>query len=434
MGGSEMTNVPARSIGDDGPKRWRALYEEAIADLPGVVRALGDRTFLCGMSACVDARIDMHDMAPLLREPPSNEAGKLALLLRDRVRRGVGGEIKVEWPGGPAWLRANLPIRYALGGTGPQAAWVLTTLGARAVMALEDRHAHMLEQIPNGVSLVSNGRVVSAAEVSPHGEHVPEVFIFEYTAGRPVGDVVGPRSSRIIARFDDRGIQDDIDFSATSSKLAPFAAAGLISGLNDEPPEDLEEAIEKVFGLARSWRDAGLKVLHLELAGYASNDLTMRVLEAAPGAVTSLGMSYSELLELYPGTADPGEVLAAMGERIGLERVCVHADTWAASVTLGDPELEERALVAGCAIAAARAATGTPASRVSVDRAAEFRPPPFPLRSTVGRWTFVACAAPYLEKPVTTLGLGDSFTAGCLLVLGQHALSLVAEAQHANRG
>jgi len=49
---------------------------------------------------------------------------------------------------------------------------------------------------------------------------------------------------------------------------------------------------------------------------------------------------------------------------------------------------------------------------------------PFPERRQHGKWTFVACAAPFLAQPVTTLGLGDSFTAGCLLVLGREMASL----------
>ena len=76
--------------------------------------------------------------------------------------------------------------------------------------------------------------------------------------------------------------------------------------------------------------------------------------------------------------------------------------------------------MAGCAIASARAANGAPARDITISPAAEFHPLPFQTPIRKGRWTFVACASPYLDKPVTTLGLGDSFTAGCLLVLGRN--------------
>ena len=39
---------------------------------------------------------------------------------------------------GPSWLAQNLPISYALGGTGPQAAWSLAMIGAPALVALRD--------------------------------------------------------------------------------------------------------------------------------------------------------------------------------------------------------------------------------------------------------------------------------------------------------
>jgi len=117
-----------------------------------------------------------------------------------------------------------------------------------------------------------------------------------------------------------------------------------------------------------------------------------------------------------------------------LERVCVHADTWAAAVTLNDPAEEELALMAGCAIASARAANGAPAKTIAIATAAEFHPLPFETPVRRGRWTFVACASPYLDRPATTLGLGDSFTAGCLHILGRnrHA-DTGANLRHARR-
>jgi len=36
-----------------------------------------------------------------------------------------------------------------------------------------------------------------------------------------------------------------------------------------------------------------------------------------------------------------------------------------------------------------------------------------------GERCIVCCASPYLERPVATIGLGDTFLAGTLLVLGR---------------
>jgi ADP-dependent phosphofructokinase/glucokinase len=405
--------------------RYAALIDPRSGPLSADARS-STGLFLCGISACLDARVEMHDIGPLLDAPPDTPAGRLAALLLSRASRGVGGEVRFDWPEGPAWLRDRLRPRYALGGTGPQAAWVLGQLGVRSLVALEDRHAAMLGQIPSGVLLAEGEALRTADEISASGPHIPEIFIFEFTAGRAIGPVVPPRSSRVIIRFCDRGIQHDKDFEALSRRLAPSAAAGLLSGLNDEATENIGAASRHVFALSRDWKAAGLSTIHFELAGYSSQQAVEELLSHARGAITSLGMSHSELLDMNPAAHHPMEALIGLGERLGLERVCVHADRWAAAMTLNDPREEELALMAGCAIASARAANGAPTRTVAIAPAAEFHPLPFETPVRKGRWTFVACASPYLDKPATTLGLGDSFTAGCLLILGQ--------IRHANNG
>lgn len=410
-----MSDAFARACAE----RYSALIDPRSGPL-GTDALSSAGLFLCGISACIDARVEMHDVQPLLDEPADSPAGRLASLLLSRAARGVGGEVRFDWPEGPAWLRERLRPRYALGGTGPQAAWVLGQLGVRSVVALEDRHAAMLRQIPDGVLLAESGVLKAAAAVHASGPHLPEIFIFEFTAGRAIGTVVPTRSSRVIVRFGDRGIQHDRDFEVLSRRLAPSAAAGLLAGLNDEAAENVAAASRHLFGLGRAWKAAGLATIHFELAGYASQQAVQELLSQARDAITSLGMSYSELLDMDPSAHHPMEALVALGERLDLERVCVHADTWAAAVTLNDPEEEELALMAGCAIASARAASGSPARTIAIAPVAEFHPLPFETPVRKGRWTFVACASPYLDKPATTLGLGDSFTAGCLLILGRN--------------
>lgn len=409
-----MNEIPAAS--------WAARYAALCADLSaGRYTHAGPGLFLCGVGACVDARIDMRDIAPLLEEKNDRHAIQFATMMKNRVARGIGGEVRVDWPEGPAWLRDKISVRHALGGTGPQAAWVLSRLGAPALVALEDRHERMLRQILPDVLLAQDGTVLRAADIKPTSQPTPEIFIFEYTAGVPIGDVVPTRSSRIIVRFQDRGIQNDRDFVEVSNKLASTAAAGLLSGLSEETEENLEAACRYVFDLGRAWKSAGLKTIHFELAGYVTTRAMRTAIELSKGAITSIGMSHSELLTIEPSASQPMDALLELGERLQLDRVCVHADTWAASATRGDPKRELDALMAGCAIAAARAVAGSPVSEVRVDPAARFEDVPFAGFLRKGDWSFVACPAPYLDRPTTTLGLGDSFTAGCLLMLGRDA-------------
>ncbi|MCW6508652.1 ADP-dependent glucokinase/phosphofructokinase [Hyphomicrobiales bacterium BP6-180914] len=360
----------------------------------------------------------MHDMQALLDASDPHAAAFAALLL-GRAEAGVGGEVAVDWPEGPGWLATHVPMVTSLGGTGPHAAWVLSTLGAPALLCLGDRSSFMLEHVPPGILLAEGGRIGLAAEVAPRGVRRPAIFIFEYTAGRAVGPLIPRRSSRIIVRFHNLGLEDDPDFDALTPSLAPQAGAGLLSGYSAVPADDLDRELARTMALGRRWRAAGLQTIHLELAGYDSLDLVERVLASSRGVATSVGMSHSELIAIDGRDGDPAAAMRRLGERTGFDRVCVHADHWAAAVTKRDPDVEMQALMTGCLLASARAEAGKPVLPSALGPSARFHDLPMPEHARHGEWQAVACASPYLERPLTTLGLGDTFTAGCLLALGQ---------------
>ncbi|WP_182084965.1 ADP-dependent glucokinase/phosphofructokinase [Aureimonas sp. ME7] len=396
---------------------WHDAYAALATRLPSLAETAP--LTLCGMSACVDAKIELGRAAALWSAETA-EAVSFAAMLKDRVARGVGGEVRVEWAGGPAWLAEHVPAAYALGGVGPQAGWVLTTLGAPALVNLADRSRHMLAQLPPNLLLSDGERTVRARSVQPRGERRPDIYIFEYTAGVRVADVVPQRSSRIIVRFGDPGLEHDAAFDSLTPHLATSAGAGLVAGFNCVPPADLADETNRVFGLTRQWRSAGLRTVHLEMSTYDGAAARDKVLEAARGAVTSLGMSHSEMRDLASGISDGDlpEAMRDLARRLDLRRVCVHADHWALAVTLDDPASEREALIAGCLLASARSQAGRPAAPRSVPDGASFHPLPFDgVRETDG-WATIAVPSPYLASPTTTLGLGDTFTAGCLLVLG----------------
>ncbi len=52
---------------------------------------------------------------------------------------------------------------------------------------------------------------------------------------------------------------------------------------------------------------------------------------------------------------------------------------------------------------------------------AKLSEPPLPAIIREGRWSVACCPSPYLARPVATIGLGDTFLAGTLLVLGGDA-------------
>ncbi len=405
-------------------RNWPELYADLLRRL-GTYAEHARWTF-CGLGACVDGILSVHDAVPLLLATSDPAAQALGATLAQRAEAGVGGEIRVEWDEGPALLDAALHPATALGGTGPHAARVLTLLGAPTLLALEHRDAEQMACLDGDICLAQNGQPVAARDVLPHGMPRPKIYIFEFTAGWLVRATVAPRSSRIIVRFTDPDTENDAEFEALSTLLAPQAGAGVLSGFAAVRSRDLDRTLARARDLALCWRAAGVPVVHLELAGFDTPALRDRTLDGLRGAYTSLGLSQSEYQALVPGDAPETETVVATAQWLEVDRLCIHADAWALTVTHGDPDHERTALMAGCLLASTRAALGRPSRPVGINPDAMFEAPPDERRC--GDWNIVACAAPYLPRPATTLGLGDTFMAGCLLVLGQahHGSAAVA--------
>ncbi len=394
---------------------WRRDY----TDLIGRIGDYGEhaRWTFCGLGACVDAVLSAHDAAPVLLASPDAPARALGDTLVRRAAAGIGGEVRVAWDAGPAWLDATLPSRTALGGGGPHAAIALTRLGAPALLALSHRDAQQMACVDGDLRLARAGRPTWARDIAAHGVARPKIYIFEFTAGRPICDTVAPRSSRIIVRFTDPDTEDDVEFAELSTALAPLAGAGVLSGFSGIGRHALDAALARARALGLAWRAAGLPVVHLEMAGFDTPEQRDRTLAGLRGACSSLGCSQSEYAALVPGDAPETDTVVATAERLGVDRLCIHADTWALAATRGDPDQERTALMMGCLLAGARAAAGRTVRPVALDAGVVFETPPDEAHRD--GWHVVACAAPYLPCPATTLGLGDTFMAGCLLVLGQ---------------
>jgi ADP-dependent phosphofructokinase/glucokinase len=394
---------------------WAAEYVGLI-DRIGAHAAHAQLTF-CGLSACVDATISLHDASPLLQASAPPEAATFAQLLMRRAKAGIGGEIRVDWPEGPAWLDKRLDFRLALGGTGPHAARVLTLLGAPALLALATRSPEQMAVLGPALRLAHKNRATPVAEIMPNGANLPKIYIFEFTAQRMLDGMLLPRSSRIIVRFHDPGIEDDQEFASLSAELSAKTGTAILSGYNAIGGGDLVDALSQTKALVAGWRRTGNPIIHLELAGYDQDSYRDAVLDGLTGHITSLGMSLSEFKALVPRDESLAKAMCCLAERLKLRRLCVHADTWAAAATLGDPAQEREALMMGCLLASIRAEHGEPMVPRALPCDAVFEMPP-KLPATQGRWRMAAVAAPYLVHPVTTLGLGDTFMAGCLLVLG----------------
>jgi ADP-dependent phosphofructokinase/glucokinase len=407
---------------------WVQLYGDLAQTLPAHVQAA--RLTICGLSTFLDGYVRLHEAEPLLN---ATEETPQATLLRELTRRagaGIGGEFYMDWPEGGMWVEKNLNIScWGLGGSGAQAAQILAILGAPALMSLEDRSERQLSVIHPSVLLATNRGIIRCGRLSTTHGRKPAHYIFEYTAGTQVGSIVPARSSRTIVRFTDERLDNDPNFTRESIIAAANAGAAILSGFNEIGDEDLENVLTQTVTLAQAWRNRGLKTIHLELGDYATIRARNTVLERLGGAFTSLGMSYSELRALCVGAQEPISKAFELSESFNLSRLCIHADDWALAITKGDPQREFEALLCACLLAAARAERGHPCTPIAAPPSAEFHKLRWDRVSQSGNRFVVCCAAPYLERPAATIGLGDTFLAGTLLVLGG-AEPALANVQH----
>lgn len=400
-----------RPVGAD----WSSSYAQLLERLDTLVERA--RLTLCGFCTVTDATISLHEAEPLFAPDAPPAARRLADLLRQRMLHGIGGELRFEWPEGPAWLESNLRPRVTIGGTSAHAALSLALNGAPALLALSDRSRHKLARLHGDILLSEGGRLVPVSDAAPTATRVPDINVFEYTAGREAGGIIPARSTRIIVRLHDPDLDIDAEFLQASQRLAADAGAGLICGFNALGDRLHDTLLNEIMGVGRAWQRAGLPVVHYEMAGFDRPALRDQTLQGLVGGLTSLGMSQSEFSALVGERTDIVEGMVELGRQMSLRRVCVHADGWAAAVTLDDPVVERTALMTGCLFASARAATGRHGRPGLLPADVTFEDPPFAERSEQG-WHVVTCASPYQVAPTTTLGLGDTFTAGTLLVLG----------------
>lgn len=407
---------------------WGKVYGDLLQRLPAYVRDA--RLTICGLSTFLDGYVRLHEAEPLLNAKGGTPQAALSRELFRRASVGIGGEFYMDWPEGGTWLEENLQFsRWGLGGSGAQAAQMLAIIGAPALMSLEDRSARQLSVIHPNVLVATNRGVVRSGELPRAQGRKPAHYIFEFTAGTQVGSIVPKRSSRTIVRFTDERLDNDPDFSRESIAASATAGAGILSGFNEIGEQDIDAALRDTIALVQAWRNQGLKTIHLELGDYATVRERDRVLQKLRGAFNSLGMSYSELCGLCVGSQDAINKAVELSEILNLSRLCVHADTWALAITNGDPQRERDALLCGCLLASARAERGEPCRPIGVPANAEFQDIPLEKFNRLGERHIACCASPYLERPVATIGLGDTFLAGTLLVLGR-AEPALANVQH----
>lgn len=406
---------------------WRARYEELAVEVQA--SAPGARPALISTTADVD---DIYVMtAAKLRslglEGPraGGLAAELAAGVSELVAEGRDGELFWDWPEGLQWLGKVIgpPDRVQVGGTGPQAAWALDVLGAPSVMALESRSRAQLCVLAPGILICSDGRMVPAGELrADEGAVAVRNQILEFPAGNGTAGSAAGRAHRIIVRFMPIALERDEDFMAMQERLGADAGAGVLSGLNGLAVSDgtSRDWVRRLLG---AWREYGPRLRHVELGDTTRPSELKTIMADLRGFDCSLGMSLSELMSFWGGTSDVAAKALELAGVFQSPCVVVHADRWSLAVHRVDPVTIVRRLMTGNLLASARAATGAPRAAVVPANGAIYSQE-IPGSGPLGEGWRVDCVpAPFVAQPRSTIGLGDTFTAGLLLAAGLEDLS-----------
>src|SRR5436190_18681317 len=169
---------------------WAESYACLVDRLADWVRR--SRLTLCGFSACVDVYLSLHDVLDEVAEAAKGTpAAAMIAELKRRARAGIGGELHVDWPQGPAWMARHFQGRLGLGGTSAQAANLLATLGAPALLSLAGRDRDQLSVIHPDVYLATDRGPITRNRIASAGSGSAPHYIFEFTAGRTIdGEVL----------------------------------------------------------------------------------------------------------------------------------------------------------------------------------------------------------------------------------------------------
>ena len=351
------------------------------------------------------------------------------------MSNGLGGEVDIVNEEVVQYLLSHFQTQYSLGVTCAQGAAALGTVGMPLLVQISDKCEKVCELMDYpGLECVRDGKPVPIREIA-EGEPVYHI-IFSYTKGDTfrIGDTVYtvPISNRLILDYDTihKDIVVEEDFKRYLEEHAQDVISYNISGFN--AIIDTELTLRRMDELGRHYRAVKEKNPHckiyFESAHYLSPDVKHLVYREISRYVNVMGMNEEELVA---HTKECGasldnsslpDVLKGMElliEKYQVNGIILHTKDY--SMYYGDEMTEtniEKGLTMGNLLSGTRARVGhygnldeireslqCPLSEVGLAFAEELE------QMKLER---SACLVPsrYMEKPVCTIGLGDTFVAG----------------------
>lgn len=348
---------------------------------------------------------------------PGTAGAELVQAVEHCLRDETDSELFWDWQDGRSWLREvlGLPDRVQVGGTGPQAAWALGTLGAPSVMALARRSSEQLSVLAEQVLLCAGEELVPARElVATRGEEAARHEILEFPSGTRWAGGPLHRPSRLIVRLAPIALEIDHEFLAMQDRLCTKANAALLAGLNGLGDDDVD-SLQWALEVSRIWRDNAISLRHLELGDTGRPGEFRDIVLGLRGLFSSIGLSASELQEIWSSSSDVGAGALGLAKTLGCPCLVVHSDRWSLAAHRGERTEVVQRLMAGNLLAAARARHGAPQADLRPAKGSSYSADVPKSGAMEDGWWVDCVPTPHLGNPASTIGLGDTFTAGVIL-------------------
>ncbi len=378
-----------------------------------------------------------------LKEEPYKKDNDIIDSVEDLARyvtyymiNGLGGEVDISNPEVVDYLLGHYKYQYCLGGTGAQGAAALASTGMPLLCHISDKNKQVCELMSYpGLDTIKDGKRVPLPEIEA-GEAAYH-FIFAYTKGDKfkIGDkeYEVPIANRVILDFDT--IHKDIvvndDFKEYLENNAEKIVSYNLSGFNGIIDEELTE--KRLKELSKHYSKIKEKnpncIIYFESAHYLSPQVKYRVYKEISPFINIMGMNEEELVahtrehnvsidkESLPDVIRGMDVII---EKYGVTGIIMHTKDYA--MYYGD-ELKgvdlEKALTLGNLLSGTRARVGHYGNLKECSESIDcMQLSEIGLRFAEELETMklskqaVLVPSRYMEKPVCTIGLGDTFCAG----------------------
>ena len=356
--------------------------------------------------------------------------------------QGVGGEINITNAKICEFLEKYFKISYVLGGTCAQSAAAISTAGFPSLVHITDRSKEVCELMEGmGIQGVSDGETVELPKLVEDTAPIRHM-ILQFSKG----DIIKangkefkiPESNRLIIDFDNihNLVPIEKEFLKYCEENAKRIIAYSISGFNAiiDRKVILDKVKEIKNHLSKIKTQNDKCIIYLESACYLNDTVKEIFFKEVTEYIDILGMNEEELVELTGqfGVTTIKENFESILEGLdcilnhySARNIVLHTKDYAISYGEDMNELNlERALTVGNILAGTRARIGKygnlaeceatlkkPLSKIGLSFSEQ-------LKTIETKRNVVMVPSRYLEKPICTIGLGDTFVAGFLASIG----------------